>query len=172
MNEDVQYFPPGKDFALARARESLLGVASLKIDVLQSPENAGDVVTFRSLGVGPRLEVTLVDRSRLAALRWGLALLVGLVGVGITCRPARRKTAYVAAVLIFATLLPLVTDGIEVAQVCNMLFFAASLLVPYYLLVALGRWSCGLCCRAPRARTGAAAGGRRDGAVGDADVGW
>ncbi len=142
-------------YSPTRRGESLLGVASLKINVLQGPEGEGDVLTFRSLGVGPRLEVTLVDQSRLAALGWGLALLVGLVGVAITRRPARRKIAYIVAALIFATLTPLVTDSIEVAQVCNMLFYAASLLAPYYLLVALGRWVCGLCHRACGVRTAA-----------------
>ena len=33
-----------------------------------------------------------------------------------------------------ATLLPLLWDSLDVARLCNMLFYAASLLVPYYLL--------------------------------------
>ena len=129
------------------AAGSLLGVRSLKIDVVQSPSETDRVLTFRSLGVEPRLVVTLANQSRLSALGWGLALAVGLVGVAMTRRPARKKTAFILGVAIVATLLPLVTDSIEVAQVCNMLFYAACLLVPYYLRPAWCGGCSAWCCR-------------------------
>ena len=78
---------------------------------------------------------------------WGLALAVGLVGVAMTRRPARKKTAFVLIVAMVATLLPLVIASIEVAEVCNMLFYAACLLVPYYLAAGLVRWAFAWCCR-------------------------
>ena len=74
-----------------RVADPMAGARSLKIDVVQSPSGTDRVLTFHSLGVDPQLVVTLADRSRLSALGWGLALLVGLIGVAITGRPARKK---------------------------------------------------------------------------------
>ncbi len=132
---------------------SLAGVRSLKIDVVQAPSDTDRVTTFRSLGVEPLLVVTLANRSRFDALAWGLALLVGLAGLAMTCRPAGKKTCFVFSVGLLATLVPLATESIEVAQVCNMVFYAAALLVPYYLVVGLVRWLFGACCRACAKRT-------------------
>ena len=138
----------GKDFTRAQAAAgSLLGVASLKIDVVQTPSETERVLTFRSLGVEPQLTVTLVNQSRMSALGWGLALAVGLAGVAMTRRPARKKTVFILIVAMVATLLPLVIASIEVAEVCNMLFYAACLLVPYYLAAGLVRWAFAWCCR-------------------------
>ena len=120
------------------ADQSLVGMRSLKIDVVQTPSETERVLTFRSLGVEPQLTVTLVNQSRMSALGWGLALAVGLAGVAMTRRPARKKTVFILIVAIVATLLPLLTASIEVAQVCNMLFYAACLLAPYYLAGRLG----------------------------------
>ena len=56
------------------ANQSLIGMRSLKIDVVQTPAEAERVLTFRSLGVEPQLTVTLVNQSRMAVLagdwRW------------------------------------------------------------------------------------------------------
>ena len=43
-------------------------------------------------------------------------------------------------VMAVATLLPLVWESVEVVQLCNMLFYAASLLVPYDLLAGAVKW--------------------------------
>ena len=53
-------------------RGSLLGVASLKIDVVQTPAEADRVLTFRSLGVEPQLAVTLVNQWRMSAPGLGI----------------------------------------------------------------------------------------------------
>jgi hypothetical protein len=113
--------------------EDLSGTRSLKIDVLQTPPDADDVLTFRSLGVEPELAVTLANHQRLSALGWGLAMIVGLAGVAITRRPVRAKTAYILAVAVAATIVPLITGGIEIVYLCNMLFYAACWLIPYYV---------------------------------------
>ncbi len=128
------------------AAGQLAGVRSLKIDLLQSPDDSGRVVTFRSLGVEPRLVVTLADDGRFASLRWALALAVALVGLGLTRRAVRTKTAYVLVVMLPTTLVALL-GGIELAKVCNAMFFAAALLVLYYLIVGFLRWSCRVCYR-------------------------
>ena len=138
----------------------LEGVGSLKIQLQQPAAAAGQLLTFRSLGTEPELVLTLADRGRFDALAWGLALAVGLLGVAMTNRPLRTKVSYIFAVALAATLLPLVWDDLEIIRTCNMVFFAASLLVPYYLLAGLLKWSCGAlgrggCCRAAPAKTAA-----------------
>ena len=139
-------YPDSQKWAKLAARQQLAGVRSLKIDLIQSADDSGRVVAFRSLGVEPRLVVALADDSRFASLRWALALAVALVGLGLTRRSVRAKTAYVLVVMLLTTLFSLL-GGIELAKACNMMFFAASLLVPYYLIVGFLRWLCRLCYR-------------------------
>jgi hypothetical protein len=124
----------------AKPSYTLKGTRSLKIDLQQAPEDEDSAITFRSLGEEPELVVTLAQRTRYGALGWGLALAVGLVGVARTNRSVRAKTALVLGIGLVAVLVPLVWDNAALAWVCNMLFFAASLLVPYYLLVGLVKW--------------------------------
>ena len=119
--------------ARTRFNDDLSGTRSLKIDVLQTPAAADDVLTFRSLGVDPELVVTLADHQRLSALGWGLALIVGLLGVVITRRPTGKKVAFILTVAVVATVVPLIVGGIEIACLCNMLFYAACWLIPYYV---------------------------------------
>jgi hypothetical protein len=130
--------PPAK--AAWGLASQLEGFNSLKIDLDQNPDSDVSAVTFQSLGVDPQLAVTLVHRPRLDNLGWGLALAVGLAGLALTRRPARLKVRFVLAVLVVATLLPLV-PGLEfLLAPANMAVYAAALLIPYYLLVgALGQ---------------------------------
>jgi hypothetical protein len=127
--------------------KGLAGIRSLKIDVVQSPAETDRVLTFRSLGVEPLLVVTLTNQSRLSALAWGLALAVGLLGAAMTRKTVRKKAAFIFTVAIVATFVPLATNSIELAQLCNMLFYAACLLAPYYLLAGLARRLFGPGCR-------------------------
>jgi hypothetical protein len=119
--------------AKPRLGRDLSGTRSLKIDVLQVPLGAEDVLTFRSLGVDPELAVTLANHSRLSALGWGLAMIVGLIGLVITRRPVHTKVTYILAIAVVATIVPLIFGGIEIALLCNMLFYAACWLIPYYV---------------------------------------
>ncbi|NQU21976.1 MAG: hypothetical protein HQ567_11890, partial [Candidatus Nealsonbacteria bacterium] len=144
---------------IATKPRDLKGVRSLRIDPDENAVQTGDVLTFRSLGAQPRLVVTLADRQRFSALGWGLALAVGLVGLAMTNHPTRRKMRWIVLVALPATLLPLGFDDVELAQICNMLFFAAILLVPYYLAVAVVRRCmarCACCCRAITTQAAAA----------------
>ena len=115
---------------------------SLKIDVVQAPSE-----TERRVDVPQSGRRAAVDGypgqpvADVGAVGWGLALAVGLAGVAMTRRSARKKTAFVLIVAMVATLLPLMIAGIEVAEACNMLFYAACLLVPYYLAAGLVRWA-------------------------------
>jgi autotransporter-associated beta strand protein len=132
----------------------LEGVRSLRIDLNQSQGFAGETVTFRSLGVEPQLVVTLAGWPRLEVFGWdldalgfGLFLALLLVGLAMTNRPVSQKVRLIILVGLLATLIPLAFDDLEVARACNMLFYAASLLVPYYLLAGLAKWLCGAICR-------------------------
>ena len=104
------------------------------------------MVTFHSLGVAPELVVTLANRPQFSALGWGLALLVGLIGLALTRRPARRKIAFLLVVAVLATLVPLVVDSLEAAYVCNQVFYAVCILAVYYLAAGTVRWLAALCC--------------------------
>jgi hypothetical protein len=115
---------------------TLEGVASLPIDF----DRTGLAITFRSLGAEPRLDLTVVDRRRTDALAVGLALAVLLVGVAMTGQRAGRKVVYVLGVALAATLLPIVSGRLELAMIVNGMFYAACLLIPYYLLAAFVRW--------------------------------
>ena len=117
-------------------RWTLEGVASLPIDF----DRTGLAITFRSLGAEPRLDLTVADRRRTDALALGLALAVLLVGAAMTGARAGRKVGYVLGVALAATLLPIVSGRLELAMVVNGMFYAACLLIPYYLLAAFVRW--------------------------------
>ena len=152
MQDDVEYYDttvgmssPGMfsadlDVPFSKSGKDVAGARSLKIDVVQSASGGDEnVVTFRSLGVEPELVVTLANRSRLSSLGWAIALLVALIGVAKTRQTVRKKAAFIVAVAVAATLVPLLFGGIEVARVSNMAFFAACLLIPYYLAAGLFR---------------------------------
>ncbi|MCL6501268.1 MAG: hypothetical protein K6T86_01200 [Pirellulales bacterium] len=115
---------------------ALEGVRSLKIDIDQS----GSLVTLESLGAEPRLELSMVDGRRLQPLAWGVAAAVLLAGLAITRRSAAAKQWLVLSVLAVSGTLPIVAGwSAEAAQPCDLAFYAAALLVPYYLAVAAAR---------------------------------
>jgi hypothetical protein len=116
---------------------ALEGVSSLVIDL----ERIGKPVTFRSLGSEPCLALTVADETRTGALAWALALAVIVAGLVLTTQPVARKTAYVVGVALVATLIPVITGRIELALIVNGAFFAACLLVPYYLVAGAARWT-------------------------------
>jgi len=119
----------------------LAGVRSLEINLDDWAVQSGDVLTFRSLGVEPELKVTLANRWRYGLLAWGLALAIGLAGLALTNRPVGTKARFLVIVALVATLIPLFGTSVELTRTCNMLFYAAALLVPYYLLAALAKWT-------------------------------
>ena len=140
--------PPGTEPAPAKeplekrkVAWALEGVSSLKIDLEKSHDAVA--IEFRSLGSEPRLALTIVDEPRLGALAWGLALAVVLVGMALTKQPVARKAAYVIGVGVVATLVPVIPGPIELALVMNGAFYAACLLISYYLAVGAVRWTAG-----------------------------
>ncbi len=123
----------------AQVRFDLLGVRSLVID-LADVNAMGQTVSFQSLGVAPELEVTVAERTRLGMFAWGLFLAVLLYGVSLTNRPVGRKIRYLVILVLVATLVPLVVDGVAAVRTFNIVFYAASLLVPYYLIAGTVKW--------------------------------
>jgi len=121
-----------------RAVRALEGMASLRIALV--PHTVGPPVEFRSLGAEPWLAVTCVDATRLEALAWALGLAVFVGGMALTGRRFGRKSAYVIGVGLVATLVPVITGRIELALVVNGAFYAACLLIPYYLAAGMVRW--------------------------------
>jgi autotransporter-associated beta strand protein len=121
-------------------QENLSGFRSLKIDLQPAGVDERQRLTFSSLGADPRIGITLARRNRNTVLVWGLALAAFVLGVAMTARPAREKIALVLGLALASALLPLVWDTVSFARICNGVFYAASLLVPYYLAAGLVRW--------------------------------
>jgi len=133
---------PSSDLA-KKKRLMLEGVRSLTFDFDQVLRDLPDeqTITFQSRGDEPRLGVTVVDNRRMKALAWGVALLVGLIGLMLTYGTVQKKARFVLAVAVVALLLPPVTGWEhELGPACELAFYAACLLVPYYLVMAIGRW--------------------------------
>ncbi len=125
---------------------ALEGVSSLNIQQPKQTEidKAGArIETFRSLGVDPQLQVTLVDTTRIRWAACGVSWLVFLMGVALTHRPAKQQAAYVIIFLLTSSIPLLLTRALdEIGLVFDAAFFAACALVPYFLLasVAISLW--------------------------------
>lgn len=114
---------------------ALEGVRSLQIDL----HERGWRTSFQSMGASPVLRATLVDENRLGFLSYGLALLVGLIGVGLTGQSARRKIRFLVEVALIALILPLAFGwlaDLDLGATFDGAFYAACLVAAYYLLVA------------------------------------
>jgi len=125
----------------------LEGVSSLKIDLQASTDAGSPRVTFQSLGVAPRLKVTVANQPCFAALGWALALAVALLGVARTNRPVGCKVRLIVWVFVVGTIVPLLPFCAVLALPCNMAVAAASLLVPYYLIAWALKGAAGLVYR-------------------------
>jgi autotransporter-associated beta strand protein len=117
----------------------LLGVSSLKIDVQQAAGDA-QVLNFTGLGTDPEVVLSLADRSQVNSISWAAGVIAFLFGMAITRGSVRQKVVFVLVLALVSALLPLAWDAASVAEVCNAVFYAASLLVPYYLAAGLIRW--------------------------------
>ncbi len=120
---------------------ALEGISSLNIKLTE--QNDKDPA-FLSLGVAPRLQLTLVENNRLRMLVAATGMLVLLMGVVLTRRSAKTKIRFIIAVALLSSLIPLVFDGANsLAETFDIAFFAVCLLIPYYLVAGLIRWMFG-----------------------------
>jgi hypothetical protein len=123
-----------------KRQSALAGVRSLVIDVQEVAGAEGRQISFHSLGVEPRLEMTLVHRLRFDAVEWAIAMLVGLLGVARANRPVMAKVRFVLVAGLVAGVVPLVVNHTELAEAANTVFFVVSSLVPCYLAAGLVKW--------------------------------
>lgn len=127
--------------ALADSKEryaafaALEGVSSLPIDF--QPAKDANIETFRSLGVDPQLQVTLVDTTRILWGAVGSGLFVFLIGMALTHRSAKQQASYVIVFLLASSLPVLLTSALDdFAPIFDAAFFAACALVPYFLIAS------------------------------------
>jgi hypothetical protein len=133
-----------RGLAVGGKRWALEGVRSLRIEMQQT----GDELTFQSLGVQPRLDVTISDDRKITLWACGVALAVLALGVLLTRRSAKAKTRYVVSVALLALVLPLATGlAHQLGDTFDYAFYAACLLTLYYLAVGALRWCVCSCCR-------------------------
>ncbi|MFO0903810.1 MAG: hypothetical protein U0939_12465 [Pirellulales bacterium] len=135
--------PLAKDQGIAQrsaAMWALEGVRSLPIDLGQFQELAGgDVLTLRSLGQDPQLELTLVHQPRLLAVAWGAALLVFAWGVARSGRSWRSRVMWLVGGAIIVCVLPLVAPwNHELGTVLDHVFVALGGVALWYVAAALG----------------------------------
>lgn len=118
---------------------ALEGVRSLQIGL---DRDGRSQVTLRSMGVEPRLQATLIHHDRLSFLACAIGLLVIIIGLALTNGSARRKAQFVIAMLVLTLAAPLLIGialDLELSMICEPAFYAAALLVPYFLLAALAK---------------------------------
>jgi len=140
---------------------ALEGVRSLRIDLQQIEDGRTPTVSFQSLGVRPTLAVTLVNENQIQSLAWGVASLVFVIGLFLTCCSVRAKAKYVFTVGLASLV---ATDWVnQLGDTFDFAFYAACLLVPYYLIAGMLRWlarkCCSRCCPAATASAGQVAAG-------------
>ncbi len=117
----------------------LSGLSSLLIALDETQWPAAKALSFTSLGVEPRLEITLAQQTRLGLLAWGVALAVVLAGLAMTFQPAGAKVRFLLAVVALATLLAVVPRLEAFTGVCDAAVYAAAALGGYFVLVGCVR---------------------------------
>ncbi|MGB6045384.1 MAG: hypothetical protein WBF93_19665, partial [Pirellulales bacterium] len=116
---------------------ALEGVSSLMIDV----KHSGNEVLFQSLGADPQLRATLIQDQRVQSLAWAVGLAIFLIGVLLSRRSVGTRIRYIVVVVLISSLLPLLTGWTnQFGDLFDLAFFAACLLIPFYLVVGAFRW--------------------------------
>ena len=95
---------------------------------------------YHSLGVAPKLDVTIVHKRRYRAWMWAAGFAVFVGGLRLIFAPRRKKASYIIAVLVVSTLLAGMPGLLRIAPMCNAAFYAACLLILFYLGAAVAQW--------------------------------
>ena len=139
IQEPYDYGPAHQDTPQSKqSLWALEGVRSLPIDIQADQIQT----TFLSLGEAPRLDVMVVDQVRSNLLGW----CVGLSGLFMGSDADKRFIQAAIQVrngdhLSVSFGLPLVLPWTGlISPICNMAFYAACWLLPYYLVVAFVRF--------------------------------
>ncbi|MFO0868071.1 MAG: hypothetical protein U0935_03915 [Pirellulales bacterium] len=120
---------------------ALEGVRSLPFDFEQFLDaEGGDLLSLRSLGHDPHLELTLVDQRRLVALSWGLGLLVAAWGLVRTRQSLAARVRWLVAGCVLVSVIPLAVPwNHEVSTVADHVLLALLAVACWYLLVGVAR---------------------------------
>lgn len=109
------------------------GRRSLSIDLTRE----GRPAVFTGTGQTPRLHVTIWNRDRIDALAWALAAAVFLAGATQVGKTLRCKIFCVLSAALLSTALSLVPVLALLVPVLNAVFWAALLLIPYFVIAPL-----------------------------------
>jgi hypothetical protein len=117
--------------------KSLEGIAGLMIGV--QTEGRSPTIQLASLGDAPEAGVLLVRREPMLALAWGVGLAVFGCGMLRIRASPKARAAYVVAVMVAATLIPLALPSVDaLGESLDGAFFGAAFAGIVYLLLALG----------------------------------
>ena len=111
---------------------ALSGLRSLDIELTDT----GNAVEFYNLGEQPVLTATIVHQSRMNWIAIALAFLIATVGVSLTNGKFKSKVTFVVAILLLASLLPLVGAFFDTFRTIIDLAILAAVFVAIYFVVA------------------------------------
>ena len=111
---------------------ALSGLRSLEIELTDT----GNAVEFYNLGEQPVLTATIVHQSRMNWIAIALAFLIATVGVSLTNGKFKSKVTFVVAILLLASLLPLVGAFFDTFRTIIDLAILAAVFVAIYFVVA------------------------------------
>lgn len=106
------------------------GLRSLSIDLTRE----GRPTVFAGTGQTPRLHFTIWNRDRIDALAWAAAAAVFLAGASQARKTVRRRVVFVLSAALLSTALSLAPVLALLVPVLNAVFWAALLLIPYFIL--------------------------------------
>ncbi|MDP6443903.1 MAG: hypothetical protein QF805_08950 [Pirellulaceae bacterium] len=117
---------------------ALEGVRSLNIDLTNAMSSAHNVVTFKSLGVSPRLAASVIDRRRLDSLVWGLALVVVACGLCLLRCSGRTQAWFIVLMIALLLFVPPLIDQVEFSRsVVDLIGTVVFLLAVLYIAKAV-----------------------------------
>ncbi|MEY4176712.1 MAG: hypothetical protein RLY70_286 [Planctomycetota bacterium] len=121
---------------------ALEGVRSLPFDFASFLDpRGGDMLSLRSLGHQPRLDLSVVHQPSLVALSWTLAILLVGWGVVQTKAAATTRLRWLVAGFLATATAPLLTPwNYELGTLADYLFGSLAVLTAWYVLESATRW--------------------------------
>lgn len=128
---------------------ALEGVRSLPFDFAGFLDTqGGDLLSLRSLGHDPALELTLVHQRRLVAFAWGFALLVVAWGMQRTRLSGVRRLTWLIVGFVLVSAIPVVAPwNHEIGTIADHVLVALLVVTAWYVAVGVvrlaglaGRW--------------------------------
>ena len=121
--------------SLKRKKFSLWALSGLRSLDIQLTDT-GNAVEFYNLGEQPVLTATLVHQSRMNWVAIALAFLIAAMGVWLTNGKFKSKVIFVVAILLLASLLPLIGTFFDAFRTIIDLAILAAVFVAIYFVVA------------------------------------